>query len=136
MRTVLLALLASLVASTLTLAPPATGAGNGYKLYIACGTSPDAKPANECRLSQTKAAFFRSSRHDATYRVCVRFPDRGRRLCAGAQEAEQGRLRHVTISTTVLGRHVVTWYVAGEQIGRRAFRVTDGRRDPPVTSAG
>lgn len=101
---------------------PADATGNGYTVYIACSAAPNAKPATECLASQTPVAVFRSARHDATYRVCVKFPHKKKRLCAAGQDAEKGEKTSVTIATSVLGRHVVTWYVAGEVVGKRAFR--------------
>jgi hypothetical protein len=56
------------------------------------------------------------------YKVCVRFPD-GRRLCAARQDAPRGELEINSITSHMVGRHVVTWYVAGEQVGTFAFRV-------------
>ncbi len=100
--------------------------GTGYTTYVACSTRATARPAEECRLSQSKAAFFRSSKHDATYKVCVKFPGKKRRLCASAQDAPKGQKKYVTIATARTGRHKVAWYVAGEKVGSWTFDVTAG----------
>ena len=78
----------------------------------------------ECRLSQTKAAFFRSAKHDATYKVCVKFPGKKRRLCASAQDAPKGQKKYVTIATASTGKHKVAWYVGGTKVGCWNFRAS------------
>ena len=60
---------------------------------------------------------------DVIYTVCVKFPS-GKNLCAQAQEAEQGTLYVNKITSTIPGRHVVSWYVKGQKVGSWAFRVT------------
>ena len=76
-------------------AAPASGsderAAGGYKTYVACSYKTSAKPAHSCKSSQPKAAFFLSTKHDATYKVCVKFPGKKKRLCASAQPADKGR---------------------------------------------
>ena len=99
------------------------GAPSGYTTYVACSTRASAKPATECRLSQTSAAFFVSTKQDATYKVCVKFPGRKKRLCAGAQPADKGEATFVTIATASTGKHKVRWYVAGKKVGSWAFGV-------------
>jgi hypothetical protein len=120
----LVAVAAGVAAATsgLAVVPDAVAAG-GYKTYVACSHKKTAKPAHECNLSDPKAAFFRSANHDATYKVCVRFPGKKKRLCASAQAADQGETRVVTITTAKLGTHKVWWYVGGEQVGRWTFEV-------------
>jgi hypothetical protein len=107
-------------------APGDRAAGDGYTTYVACSTKTTAKPAKECRLSQPKAAFFRSGKHDATYKVCVKFPGKKRRLCASAQDAPKGKTKYVTIATANTGRHKVTWYVGGTKVGSWNFEVIAG----------
>jgi hypothetical protein len=116
----------ALPVSAAAAAGPAGRAGGGYTTYVACSVKPSAKPAHECRLSDPKAAFFRSAKHDATYRVCVKFPGKKKRLCASAQDAPRGRTKVVTIATSKAGRHVVTWYVGGEKVGSWSFDVVAG----------
>ena len=106
--------------------PEAAAAGDGYHGYVACSTKASAKPTHHCRLSQTKAAFFVSSKHDATYKVCVKFPGKKKRLCASAQPAPKGKTQYVTIATANVGTHKVTWYVAGTKVGSWNFEVTAG----------
>jgi hypothetical protein len=101
-------------------------AGGGYKTYVACSVKASAKPAHECKLSDPKAAFFRSAKHDATYKVCVKFPGKKTRLCASAQDADKGKTRVVTIATSKVGKHKVWWYVGGKQVGTWRFDVVAG----------
>jgi hypothetical protein len=115
-----LASVATVVLATGSVVQLTTGtaaAGDGYRTYAACSTKAGAKPARKCTLSQPKAAYFVSTRHDATYRVCVRFPGKKKRLCASAQDAPKGRTKVVTIATASAGTHRITWYVAGEKVG-------------------
>jgi hypothetical protein len=138
MRTAVVALVlvaGALPASTGAATGAATGgvtraserAGGGYTTYVACSTRTSAKPAHSCTISEPKAAFFRSAKHDATYKVCVRFPGKKKRLCASAQEAGRGQTRVVTIATSKLGKHKVWWYVAGRQVGTWSFDVVADR---------
>ena len=106
--------------------PEAAAAGDGYHGYVACSTKASAKPTHQCKLSQTKAAFFVSSGHDATYKVCVKFPGRRQRLCASAQPAPKGKKRFVTIATANTGKHVVKWYVDNRLVESWTFQVTAG----------
>lgn len=125
MRTVPVALalvVCALPVSASAAAGTAGRAGGGYTTYVACSLKTSAKPAHECKLSDPKAAFFRSARHDATYKVCARFPGK-KRLCASAQQADKGRTRAVTITTAQLGTHKVTWYVGGHKVGSWSFDV-------------
>jgi hypothetical protein len=118
---------AALAIGGFTLPMPSSDAdGTGYTAYVACSTKATAKPATKCRLSQSKAAFFRSSKHDATYKVCVKFPGKKRRLCASAQDAPKGQKKYVTIATARTGKHKVAWYVGGEKVGSWNFDVTAG----------
>jgi hypothetical protein len=105
---------------------PHASAAGGYSTYVACSHKASAKPAHECNLSDPKAAYFRSAKHDATYKVCVRFPGKKKRLCASAQSADKGETRVVTITTAKVGKHKVWWYVGGEQVGSWSFDVVAG----------
>ena len=88
---VLLALVAGGTAAAPAAAAPAPErGGDGYSGWTACSTRASAKHTHECRLSQVKAAFFVSTKHDATYQVCVKFPGKKKRLCASAQPAPKG----------------------------------------------
>ncbi len=98
----------------------------GYKTYVACSYKASAKPAHSCKSSQPKAAFFLSKKHDATYKVCVKFPGKKKRLCASAQPADKGEKQFVTIATANTGKHRVAWYVAGTKVGSWTFDVTAG----------
>jgi hypothetical protein len=125
--------LAALVTVCLLPVPAVTATGAeagrraaGYTTYVACSAKTSAKPATVCRASQPKAAFFRSARHDAVYKVCVKFPGRKKRLCASAQPADKGEKRIVTIATANTGTHEVRWYVDGKKVGSWNFQVTQG----------
>jgi curli biogenesis system outer membrane secretion channel CsgG len=100
-------------------------AADGYKTYVACSNKASGKPSHECKLSQPKAAYFVSKKHDATYKVCVKFPGE-KRLCASAQDAPTGKKKIVTIATANTGTHKVAWYVDGKKVGGWNFEVTAG----------
>ena len=69
----------------------ARAAAGGYTTYVACSNKASVKPSHECKLSQPKAAYFISTKHDATYKVCVKFPGKKKRLCASAQPRPRAR---------------------------------------------
>jgi hypothetical protein len=107
-------------------AAPATqkgpGGGAAYRHYIGCGISRNAKPAHACPRQSKKGAFFKSLKGDVSYSVCVKFPS-GKNLCAKEQEAKQGTLYVNKITSTIPGRHVVSWFVKGKKVGSTAFQV-------------
>ena len=108
-------------------APSAVQAApGGYTTYVACSNKASGKASHECKLSQPKAAYFISTKHDATYKVCVKFPGKKKRLCASAQDAPKGQKRIVTIASANTGTHKVTWYVEGKKVGSWNFQVTQG----------
>jgi hypothetical protein len=108
-----------LLASALT----ASAGASPFRHYVACGISQTAKPAHSCPKRAKKGAFFKSTQADVVYAVCVKFPS-GKNLCAHAQKAEQGTLYVNKITSTIVGVHVVSWYVKGKKVGANAFRVT------------
>jgi len=112
-----------LMSGLLAAAVPATAGAAAYKKYVGCGVSRNAKPAHSCPKKAKKGAFFKSLNGDVVYSVCVKFPT-GKNLCAQAQEAEQGTLYVNKITSTILGKHVVTWFVKGKKVGSWAFTVT------------
>jgi hypothetical protein len=113
-----------LVSGLLISAMPAVSASAAaYKHYVGCGVSRNATPSHSCPKKAKKGAFFKSFNGDVDYSVCVKFPS-GKNLCAQAQEAEQGTLYVNKITSTIVGRHVVSWYVKGQKVGSWAFRVT------------
>jgi hypothetical protein len=117
------ALVATLVVSGLLVsAVPATAGAAAYKHYVACGISRKAKPAHVCPKGSKKGAFFKSLQADVSYSVCVKFPS-GKNLCAKAQEAKQGTLYVNKITSTIPGKHRITWFVAGVRVGSTVFRV-------------
>jgi hypothetical protein len=117
------ALAAVLVVSGLLAgAVPAIAGAAAYKHYVGCGVSQNAKPSHVCPKGSKKGAFFKSLQGDVVYSVCVKFPS-GKNLCAKAQEAEQGTLYVNKITSTIPGKHVVSWYVKGKKVGSFVFRV-------------
>jgi len=113
-----------LASGLLATAMPATAGAVAYKHYVGCGVSRNAKPAHLCPKKAKKGAFFKSLNGDVVYTVCVKFPS-GKNLCAQAQEAEQGTLYVNKITSTIPGRHVVSWFVKGQKVGSWAFRVKE-----------
>ena len=111
-----------LVSGLLAAALPATAGAAAYKHYVACGVSQNAKPAHACPKKSKKGAFFKSLNGEVSYSVCVKFPS-GKNLCAQAQKADKGTLYVNKITSTIPGRHVVSWYVKGKKVGSFAFRV-------------
>jgi hypothetical protein len=103
-------------------AVPATAGAAAYKHYVGCGISRNAKPAHVCPKKAKKGAFFKSLKGDVNYSVCVKFPS-GKNLCAQAQEAKQGTLYVNKVTSTIPGKHRVTWFVEGKKVGSFVFRV-------------
>lgn len=118
-RVTIIALGAALLAG----APPAAAQGPAYRHYVACGTSPKAKPSHFCEKPREKGAFFRSNRATVRYSVCVRFPGGGVR-CREGQKAKRGVLYVNEINTNIPGKHRVSWFVAGKRVGVFSFRVS------------
>lgn len=111
------------VTGLLASAVPASADAAAYKHYVGCGISRNATPSHKCPAGSKKGAFFKSTKADVTYTVCVKFPS-GKNLCAQAQEAEQGVLYVNKITSTIPGVHTVSWFVKGKKVGTFAFRVT------------
>lgn len=103
-------------------AVPALAQGAAFKHYVACGLSKNAKPSHLCQKGRKKGAFFRSNQADVFYTVCVKFPTK-KNLCAPKQEAKQGTLYVNKITSNIPGKHRVTWFVGGKQVGSFVFRV-------------
>jgi hypothetical protein len=128
------ALAATVIATgLLTSAAPATaadvhaepaGGGAAYKHYVGCGISRNAKPAHVCPKGSKKGAFFKSLKADVVYSVCVKFPS-GKNLCAQKQEATKGTLYVNKVTSTIPGKHRVTWFVEGKKVGSFVFLVKD-----------
>ncbi len=117
------ALSAVLVATgLLASAAPATAGAAAYKHYVGCGVSRNAHPSHVCPKQSKKGAFFKSVKADVVYSVCVKFPS-GKNLCAHAQKATQGTLYVNKITSTIPGKHRVTWFVEGKKVGSVVFRV-------------
>jgi len=112
-----------LVTGLLATAVPATAGAAAFEHYVACGVSKKAKRSHSCPKKAKKGAFFKSTNGTVSYTVCVKFPS-GKNLCAQAQEAKEETLYVNKITSTIVGRHVVSWYVKGQKVGSWAFRVT------------
>jgi hypothetical protein len=112
----------ALASGLLATAVPATAGAAAYKHYVGCGVSRNAKPAHACPKKAKKGAFFKSLNGNVVYTVCVKFPS-GKNLCAQAQEAEQGTLYVNKVTSTIPGKHVVSWFVKGKKVGSWAFTV-------------
>ncbi len=105
-------------------AVPASAQGAAYRHYVACGVSQNAKPSHACPKPSKKGAFFKSTKADVFYTVCVKFPT-GKNLCAPKQEATQGTLYVNKVTTNIPGKHQVSWFVSGKRVGVFAFNVPD-----------
>lgn len=103
-------------------AAPASAQGAAYRHYVACGVSQNAKPSHSCPKPSKKGAFFKSTKADVFYTVCVKFPT-GKNLCAPKQEATQGTLYVNKVTTNIPGKHRVSWFVSGKRVGVFAFNV-------------
>lgn len=112
-----------LVTGLLATIVPATASAAAYEHYVGCGVSKKAKRSHSCPKKAKKGAFFKSLHGTVNYTVCVKFPS-GKNLCAQAQEAKEETLYVNKITSTIVGRHVVSWYVKGKKVGSWAFRVT------------
>jgi hypothetical protein len=111
-----------LAIALLASASPASAQGAAFKHYVACGLSQNAKPAHLCQKARKKGAFFRSNNGDVFYTVCVKFPTK-KNLCAPKQKAEQGTLYVNKITSNIPGKHRVSWFVEGKQVGSYIFRI-------------
>jgi hypothetical protein len=117
------ALSAVLIATgLLTAAAPASAGAAAYKHYVGCGISRKASPSHVCPKNAKKGAFFKSLKGDVVYSVCVKFPS-GKNLCAHKQEATRGTLYVNKITSTIPGKHQVTWFVEGKKVGSFVFKV-------------
>jgi ABC-type sugar transport system substrate-binding protein len=118
------ALVATLVAvGLLAGAVPASADAAAYKHYVGCGLSGKAKQSHTCPKGSKKGAFFKALKGDVFYSICVKFPT-GKSLCAEKQEATQGTLYVNKITSTIVGKHRVTWFVEGKRVGSFGFYVT------------
>jgi hypothetical protein len=103
-------------------ASPATAGAAAYQHYVGCGVSQNAKPSHLCPKQSKKGAFFKSLKADVVYSVCVKFPS-GKNLCAQKQEATKGTLYVNKVTSTIPGRHQVSWFVEGKKVGSFVFRI-------------
>jgi hypothetical protein len=105
-------------------AAPASAQAAAYQHYVACGTSQNAKPAHKCPKKSKKGAFFKSTRADVNYSICVRFPT-GKNICAKAQPAKERILYVNEITSNIPGEHRITWFVEGKRVGVFILNVTE-----------
>jgi hypothetical protein len=96
-----------------------------YKTYVVCSAKKSAQPSHSCHVDKPKTAVFLSKDRDATYKVCVKFPGRKNKLCASHQPAQEDVKSGVSITSTKIGTHKVTWFVGGEKVGAYSFDVHD-----------
>ncbi len=94
-----------------------------YQGYVVCSAKKSAEPSHSCRVDQSKTAVFLSKDRAATYKVCVKFPGK-KKLCASHQPAKEGVKSGVSITSTKLGDHTLTWFVDGEKVDTYIFEVT------------
>jgi hypothetical protein len=102
---------------------PATAGADAYQHYVGCGLTEKDKPSHRCAANEPKGAFFKSFKANVYYSICIKFPD-GKNLCASKQKAKKGTLYVNKITSTLPGRHQVTWFVGGKRVGVFVFRVT------------
>lgn len=95
-----------------------------YKAYVVCGAQVSGTPAESCGVKQKKTAVLLSKDKNATYKICVKFPDK-KRLCATHQQAKKGVKDGTAIFSSLPGRHKVTWFVGGTKVGTYTFVVND-----------
>jgi hypothetical protein len=105
-----------------TVAPASAKKAAAFKHYVACGISQNAKPSHSCSSGSKKGAFFKSNDKTVFYSICVTFPE-GKNLCKKHQEAVQGTLYVNPITSTVPGRHKVSWFVGNKRVGLFSFNV-------------
>ncbi len=110
-----LAAMALGIALLASVAPASAGAA-AYRHYVACGILEKAKPSHSCPAKSKKGAFFKSTKADVFYKVCVKFPT-GKHICATKQEATVGTLYVNEITSNIPGKHKITWFVAGKRVG-------------------
>jgi hypothetical protein len=120
LKTAVVVLLGS---ALLASAAPASAGTVAYKHYVACGVTEAAKPSHRCSKKRKKGAFFKSFKNEVNYSVCVKFPT-GKNICAKSQPAEPGVLYFNEITSTIPGKHRVTWFVEGKRVGVFLFTVT------------
>jgi hypothetical protein len=84
------------------------------RYYVACGLSPNARPAHECAHRSKVGAFIESSQ-PIDYSICVRYANR-QRLCARGQHAEAEKPSVTKITTSKVGWHKVIWFVEGRRL--------------------
>jgi hypothetical protein len=113
---------ALVITGLLVSAVPATASAAAYKHYVGCGISRNATPSHVCPKKSKKGAFFKSLNGDVNYSVCVKFPS-GKNLCAQEQKATQGTLYVNKVTSTIPGKHRVTWFVEGNKVGSFVFKV-------------
>ena len=104
-------------------AAPASAEAAAYQHFVACGVSQKAKPSHKCPKASKKGAFFKSTRADVSYSICVKFPT-GKNICAKAQPAKERTLYVNEITSNIPGKHRVTWFVEGKRVGIFILKVT------------
>ena len=112
---------------------PAAAAAEVTAAYVACSSSGDALPAEECTLGESPAAFFESD-EDVEYAICVE-PPAGSADCLTGQEAEAEVLYFNQIKAEVGGLWWVDWYLPVEGEPEEFIHVAEWpffMKDPPA----
>jgi hypothetical protein len=94
-----------------------------YVAYAACGLGKQEPPAHKCTLGSRVGAFLKSST-DVQFKLCVRFPN-DRRICAEAQNVAAGKVKVNKVTSSILGRHKLVWYLPDDRKIVRYFRLVD-----------
>jgi hypothetical protein len=114
-------------------AAPEGSSDPAYTVYGACGVLDDSAPSHLCHKGDPLGAFFRSESTSIRYNVCVDFPADEKRLCVKEQEAQAGVLYLNKITSNLVGKTTITWYVDSIQVGTWTFGLYP---DPVVPKFG
>lgn len=95
-----------------------------YKGYLVCSAKKSAAPASTCGKNKPKTAVFLSKDEDTSYKVCVKFPGKKKRLCASHQPADEDVKSGVSVTATKPGTLKATWYVGGDKVATWTMEIT------------
>ena len=112
---------------------PASAEAAAFKHYVGCGSRSNAKPSHVCPKNSKKGAFFKSIKADVSYTRLRQVPERQKPLRRKPRKPTQGTLYVNKITSTIPGKHQVTWFVEGKKSapsssGSRARAALAGRR--------
>jgi hypothetical protein len=112
---------------------PAFAGAEVTAAYVACSTSGEAPPADECTLGESPAAFFESD-EDVEYAICVEPPSDSPE-CLTGQEAEAEVLYFNQITAEIGGLWWVDWFLPAEGEPEEFIHVAEWAffmKDPPA----